>query len=1795
MAATDAVKAFETLREYYFRYYDTPFAVADEHVQRERLALLNQDGVTWREPWIEPLRDYDLAGRDVAESCAAMDAPSELAEFARCGLLPPDAIGQLYRHQEQALEAVLRGSNLVITAGTGSGKTEAFLLPILASLLQESRSWSGASPPSEPWWRTKSGRWVAHRVRESGRVAAVRALVLYPMNALVEDQLVRLRRALDGPLAREWLDDHRRGHRFYFGRYTGQTPVSGDASSRTQLANLRRYLRATDERYQRAKEMDDGRGADSKRFFVQSLDGAEMRSRWDMQEAPPDLLITNYVMLNVMLQRRRDGAFFDRTRKWLDADRSHVFTIVVDELHMYRGTEGTEVAYLLRNLLLRLGLHRRPEQVRFLAASASLEAGRDEKFLEGFFAEPSNSFAVVEGKHKSPATHARDISEHGEAFAALRDTELTPEDARALLAGSHAGDALLNACEDSGKPAARALSDLAVRLFPNTSDEVRPKAAEGVLQAIVAADTPTAPRVRAHLFFRSVPGVWACSDPGCPEVEAAFAHADRRVGRLYAQPQYRCGCGARVLELLYCQTCGELFLGGHTSEDREGGGWFVYADIAQLDSLPDRARLDRVATNYVVYWPQRRALEVDRPSWTRDKGKYTFELRKSVFEPATGHLANRQPGWTGWSFHVEGGAGARLDDIPAAPTQCPACGDDWERFKTQRPVEDRSRMRSPVRSMGTGFEKISQVLADGLLRRLGEPRKIVLFSDSRQDAAKLAAGLEKAHHQDLVRQLLVAAIADGASVGRQVELFEAFERGDDQSEEAYSAREAVFARLGDDARLLSDVARRLPLPDGKREEARRLRERMISGYTPLGALIRKVHDGLLACGMNPGGPDFTLQQYRQGEERRRWTSLYRWDGEPKPRPAGELDVQAASKLDDIQASLADECVQAIYGGAGRDIESLALGYVALDPNVALRPAGAMSVDAFRECVLGSLRVLGQMRRFPRLRFGQDSPPRPLRDYLGAVADRAGVDPDALTAAVVSVWGPAVREHLLEREHLFVAPPRGSAWKCGTCGRQHLHAAAGVCTYCRRPGLHETEPREVEDDYYAFLATRAGDPFRLNCEELTGQTDRDDAIRRQARFQDIFLEGSENPTTDGVELLSVTTTMEAGVDIGALRAVMMSNMPPMRFNYQQRVGRAGRRRDPLAVSLTMCRSSRTHDDYYFSRPDRITGDPPPAPYLDLERREILERILNKELLRRAFAGLAEADDELDLGVNVHGQFGTAGQWREHRVYVAQWLADYRGEIEETVDALLRATDLQDQRELLLKRAGAPLLDRVDQVASGGGDIDLSQQLAEHGLLPMFGFPTRVRYLYHQRPRQGFPWPPKSVIDRELAIAVSQFAPGSQLVKDKAVHTVIGVVDWRPSGALVQEGSDPLGPSEPLLYCRRCLYLEPATGGEDEGLACPACGEVDDFGVIDLRQPRGFRTDFKPKDFEGSFDFVAGGGTSRIVPSADMAEERHESVLLRRGRGRVYVVNDNGGHGWTFAKAQNWPGLLSVDVAEGGASRYLVDLPELDKDGALTVALGAAYVTDAALMSVDSEPTGLDLDPTAAVAKRAAWYSLGFLIREAAVRMLDVQTRELRVGLYYEPLESDRVRAWLYLADSLENGAGYATHLGQPEHFRGVLAEARDYLQTKLEPSRHRDRCDSSCYDCLRDYFNMAYHPLLDWRLARDLLDIVEGRPLALESWAEIERSRAVSLAAHCGGEVVELEGGVAAVQAGERLIAITHPLESHDVETRASDRLAAAIADAEDRGMRLWDTLFLEDSFRVLRSAGELASRHMAVT
>lgn len=1774
---------FTRLREQVFRYYGTPYRLRVPEVEAERLALLDRDGATWREPWIEAIADYELSGDGFATALHAIEAPAELASFASCGLFEyPD----VFKHQRDALRDSRAGYNVAITAGTGSGKTESFLLPIVSALIEESASWTGTSPVGDQWWDT-GGSWAPQRADEYGRMPGVRALILYPMNALVEDQLVRLRRALDSHGARAWLDANRGGHRYYFGRYTGGTPVSGLPNNASAVRRFSAYLSDVT---RRCRQLEDD---DERRFFIPRTDGAEMRGRWDMQHHPPDILITNYSMLNIALLRDVDSGLIDHTRRWLEDSASHVFHLVVDELHMYRGTAGTEVAYLIRNLLLRLGLTPDSSQVRILATSASLGDEDDAReYLSQFFGASRSSFSVLEGRKRQPKGAPDSLTHHAEAFAAAAIDDFSAEDAIDLLDSSRASDVVQQAISQRAPNggSAIALSKLDSALFPDEQadhDGCGLSASQpmvGLLRLIERATggrDATVPRLRTHLFFRNIVGMWACSDPGCNRIEQPFRRADgeRTIGRLYDRPRHRCDCGARVLRLLYCQSCGDLFLGGYLAPPVEDGGRlsdrdrYLVAELGNLDALPDQARVTESALDFALLWPRHvPAEEIGTPQWTRDNGNYTFEFKRASFDPASGRLELTALKANCWTFEItHTGSGVdRRRDIPPLPIKCPQCNADWELFTSgqgSRPIWNASRTRSPIRNMGTGYEKIVQVLVDALGRELLDDgdlaRRLVLFSDSRQDAAKLSAGLEKRHYQDLVRQLIVEQLA--SSPTDDVAAVRSFLLGD-RSPDAIEANERLRAAQPDLYNALRDVHDEIPAAEA---ELDRWLAKAATGRA-LTEIQIDVSTSLVGLGINPAGPDPSAQSWGRGGDFCRWEDLYEWTPTPPVRRA-PLSTQAEFDLrNQIDSLLLKECALNVFAGNGRDLESLALARPTIPIEIEAQCDG-IDQPTFEEIVRGSIRVLGDNRRIQDLKGPSQSTPADLRKYWERIAEAHEADPAQLAKSVEAAWNDAVLDYLIQPRKLRLAAPDDSHWVCERCKRRHLGPAGGVCTACLAP-LPDSPDAALrpEDDYYAYAASSGDVPFRLRCEELTGQTDKTDGPKRQARFQEIFLD-DESPLTAGVDLLSVTTTMEAGVDIGSLRAVVMSNMPPQRFNYQQRVGRAGRRGAPFSFALTVCRD-RTHDDYYFGHPDRITNEIPPTPYLDLGRREVMQRSVAAEALRLAFSSAKAANPALKLGNNVHGEFGLVEDWERNRPLIAGALQQQRPEIESVVDQLLLSApqhlkqERDDHVRYAIDDAADCLLQRIDDsLAMPARQDALSQHLAERGVLPMFGFPSRVRPMYLKPPTRGYPWPPPALVDRDLELASIDFAPGGEIVKDKSLHTAVGIVGYRPQGSQVVTIPDPLEPALPISLCRNCGSVG-NVHDQAARTSCQECGAVaPDYNNMRLAEPAGFRSTYRPVDFEGSFTRGARATTPRIAPNlTQMQAVRIDHAVVLSGRADVFVVNDNNSNLYNFApyigsakrERGSW---LSVEQALQGLGG--LRQADLDETRTWTGAIGLVKRTDALLIGLERDQPGLTLVPFEPGLK-GAWYSFGFFLRAAAARLLDIGERELNVG-YSVRADGSRTHVEAFLADSLENGAGYSTWLGEEAHLRDLLREC-DAFAAECESPSHD--CDSSCPDCIRDFTNLIYHPLLDWRLARDLLDLIRGRGLDLQRWESAERAAARAFSSDFDGVAVELDGSVHAIETDTSIVLVRHSLETPTGrESQAlTPRLDEALVDAENR-------------------------------
>ena len=242
----DLVGAYQRIDELYRLYIKSAFPLRSEILNRERDELVARQTVLSQPPLLEPIPIYPSEGINLSQAEARLS--SDYAGISKIcqRLFPPGR--HLYQHQWESIQQVLEnGKDLIVTTGTGSGKTECFLLPLLAQLVKESLSWPNISttPQGHEWWRQDNPTKRTSQWEHSERPPAMRALILYPLNALVEDQLMRLRMVLDDDDTHQWLDANRGGNRITFGRYTSQTPIPG-IEGLQRIRRLGRELRRSD-------------------------------------------------------------------------------------------------------------------------------------------------------------------------------------------------------------------------------------------------------------------------------------------------------------------------------------------------------------------------------------------------------------------------------------------------------------------------------------------------------------------------------------------------------------------------------------------------------------------------------------------------------------------------------------------------------------------------------------------------------------------------------------------------------------------------------------------------------------------------------------------------------------------------------------------------------------------------------------------------------------------------------------------------------------------------------------------------------------------------------------------------------------------------------------------------------------------------------------------------------------------------------------------------------------------------------------------------------------------------------------------------------------------------------------------------------------------------------------------------------------------------------------------------------------------------------------------------------------
>ena len=870
----DPIKIYNDIRNAYYKYIGSGLPFFREEYNQERNKLIREPGTISQPPIIEIVPKYHEKAT-LKDFCVTEGVGSELNDFVNCGLFSQGGAFErkLYNHQYEALKtAHLDRKNIVVTTGTGSGKTECFLLPIIAD--KESKQWHNGHP------------------------RAMRTMILYPLNALAEDQMIRLRKAVnsrrdDGSGALDWLDRNRNGHRFYFGRYTGATPVSG--SKEKAKDRLREEKRSLIRDWNAAK----GSGDKELLYHIPCMedDSAEMWDRFSMQENAPDILITNYSMLNVMLMRDNELKIFEDTRKWLAEDRQNVFHLVIDELHTYRGTAGTEVAYLIRILLDRLGVT--PDSVQFLATSASLEENQQSiDFLAEFFGidkERFNERFTIISNPPQAAVERPTVAIPCEELTNYYETE---ENDKALLA-SLGCDSFFAVTQKyqfvewlkyaMSTPRGILPRDVVsiAKLLP-INEDIALTTTAAIIKVICKGATSNGYilPLRAHFFFRNLSGLWACSSPECKDVCCDYQFDERVIGRFFKRPRNVCSCGMKVLELLVCENCGEVFLGGYQLI-RNGR---TYLSVEKP-----------IGNDFVGYGVLWKGKEKPEDGWIRVS-----------YDAATGECVNDMDGQ--YWLHLQ-----QSDSDTKFPHRCPKCEVSYH-------VSDANSL-TPVRRHSTGLQKITQILADSLIRSMRNAKelntKVVLFSDSRQSAAKLSAGIELDHYRDVLRWAILHSLSGN---DKAVEILNKYRKGQTLTEEeketfrslssAPTFREYINYIRDEKDDLITDDAL----------EALNEFLNAVSGQN-LDNIEDEVFRILLKQGMNPAGPKPSVTESSIAGV---WSELYDFI-QLKVKPG--LSDNKRQFEENIRSSNKTEQITSIFSNKKRSFEELKLGYLTPSKNI----------------------------------------------------------------------------------------------------------------------------------------------------------------------------------------------------------------------------------------------------------------------------------------------------------------------------------------------------------------------------------------------------------------------------------------------------------------------------------------------------------------------------------------------------------------------------------------------------------------------------------------------------------------------------------------------------------------------------------------------------------------------------------------------------------------------------------------------------------------------------------------------
>ena len=1543
--AFSPIHASQQITDQYKRYLSTTFQINHPAYQKQFIEQLHNQSMYAAGPYLEVRENFKKA--------------QSIRELVEQGVLPHDFLRlgfpserPLYAHQRKAIDQILAGKNLVVSTGTGSGKTESFLIPILADLVRE------------------------HEEGTLGR--GVRALLIYPMNALANDQVERLRELLkEFPQIR-------------FGAYTGQT-----------------------------KEKTEEALAEYKRLNHGAVPvGGELISREQMKQNPPHILITNYAMLEYLMVRPGDSVFFD--------DDTWRY-IVLDEAHVYRGSTGIEVSMLLRRLRATL----RNADLQYILTSATLGSPDEDhevaSFAQNLCCSPFDEHSVIRAECIAIPTPENQLNlpvEFYRSVAQRIDEGCVDEEINRDILQSNpqwrldASAALYDAVyRDSRYSRIRKCLETpqtvsALSGMTGLSNE------EIELFVAVAAHCERAGvrlfDARYHMFLRATESVFVTLAPSSKLFLTRRESYTEKDGQKYA-----------VFEILTCASCHAVYLtgkieGGYLKQcaNDEGSTVFFLGDAIEDTDEDNQDVLEKTEAytlcavcGYLRRKKSRSAYpcghgeQFQVPVIRIRSGEGSRGIKKCVACEAVNNNGILRSFFSGQEAVTSVIATSLFQTLPQSEV----------RIRTMQQEDD----------FGFGISDYTEK------QEIQKAKQFLTFSDSRQASAYFATYMDTTYRKLLYKRLLVEQLR-GQEVPRTLSAF-------CEDLQAMLEQKGILAYTDDRAEKESWKA-------------------ILAEAAETGANTSLYGLGLMAMGID--------------------TQMVR--ANPK---LGLSQEEVASMMNVLTIGLLNDV--AVYCPVPMTEDDRAF-YMYSSIPCKYRLSGNDSLTNTHGFVPVKERYSNRRQDYLRKVLGISAPnypPERVREILSSIFS---------LFIQMKLLRPEGEGYQLNPACLKVLNPQ-SWYRCSRCGRLTPYNVKRVCPTYRCEGqLNPCNPEmELADHhYYRLYQDLELRPLRIR--EHTAQLDKDTAYRYQQDFKEKRL-----------DVLSCSTTFEMGVDVGSLETVFMRNMPPMPSNYAQRAGRAGRSKRSAAYALTFCNRS-NHDFAYFKNPIAMIKGQIHTPHFNIENEKIAIRHLYASALSfffkkhpeyfstvKRFAGQNEdVSDEQDAITLLKAylasrpeelrrflqSFLPARLYREFGCDAFDWVERLVGENDETPGKLTTAVAEYRYEVGKLHKAAEEAFRKnastgyyVQRIRNYERENVLSF-LSRRNIMPQYGFPVDTVALQVEDRKAGNHYGVE--LQRDLAMAISEYAPGSQVVANGRLFTSRYIkkmpsIGWKMYDYVSCESCQSLNievsierqENEQLKACRICgcalkaeaqkTFLVPEFGFEADS------ANVQKPGLI---KPR--------RTYRGDISYVGyrhEGERKRIPVGRALAEiqycSKDEMAVMNCSDFYVCEACGYAELGPGFVKSIEKPHKMPSGRA--CQQRYLRRL-----------SLGYRFETDVFQLHVIDVPLELGQHDQALSVLHA-------MLRGISLA-LDIEEQDIDGCL--QSFENPVTGAYGYgfvFYDSTPGGAGHVKRLEDEKLLAHALERALDVVASCTCGG---DEADASCYGCLRSYRNQRIHDLLKRRLA-----------------------------------------------------------------------------------------------------------------